>query len=278
MDLSAELEPSELLVQPGEMARAELRLRNRGDHPAALSLQVADVDVDWIWTNPTALKVAPGGEARVQVSLRPPRGADPPAGPMTVALRALPAGVLHQPVEATLTLEVAPVADLIASMRPRISSGRWRARHTVSVHNRGNVALHVGLAPASSGDVVVEMRPAAVEVDPGEVGEATLWVRGRWPRLLRPVERPVAVEVDAGTTATRVTATFVQGPVLRGWQRWVAVGLVVLGPVVLGLRALGPSGIPSEFVADDASGPANDDGSGAAVGAGDVPAVDPDCP
>lgn len=169
MGLPVELYPVELPVVLGELARARVRISNDGRDARRVRVEVGGAAAGWAWTNPAETDVPPGQTAEVRVMFRPPHGSVPPAGPLPVVVRAVPAAGAGATAEATLILNVAATADISAVLQPAVAIGRRTAGYTLVVGNRGNRPERVALTAAgSSGDVRCDLDPATVEVAAGD--------------------------------------------------------------------------------------------------------------
>lgn len=233
-----ELHPTELAAEPGELVRCELRVRNTGDRPEEFALEVTGEAGGWAWTNPPSLRLAPGEEGTARVLFRPPVGTRSAAGCHAFTVRAMPASRPDAAVEADGGLHVTTVLDLHAVLRPHSPRTRGSSTHTLVVENRGNAPLRTVLRPAGDPARTLRLRvePTELTVEPGNLAEARVEVRGGRPLLWGKRGHDVAVEVAAeGGPPVVATATVVQEALL---QRWAAVPLAALGLLLAALLLL----------------------------------------
>jgi hypothetical protein len=208
--ISASLEPVEVPVSHEGLATATVGLRNDGDEPIDVRIDVTGEPAAWSWVIPATATVPAAGSLEVKAVFKAPRAPSPPAGPLPVGVRvtgAEPAGSAVSPITVDAMLSVAPFSDVYATLDPPMSQGPRQGRHRLVLDNRGNVAIEVTLAGAGG--------PAS-EPAPG-VGPVPSSARPSAPGVTVEVE-PRVVTVGAGSKATatvvaRAGATFLRGHV-----------------------------------------------------------------
>ena len=243
--MEARLEPETLAVAPDGRGHWTVRLRNDGDSAAVCRAGVGGPAAAWTWVSPEEVRLEPGAEGELRISVRLPPPPDPPAGRIDVPVEVRAGSAA--PLALSGTLEVLPVVDLALSLTP---GGQ------LTVRNRGNLRTRATLS------VDGPARPASdwVELDPGESATVRMDVRAKsgetYTVRLQPEAGPVATVQSTPAGAAR------RGRRRPGWA--VVVPVVAAVALVAGLLATRGGDSPTEG-ADD-------------LGLATADAVSPDCP
>jgi hypothetical protein len=274
------------------LATATVELRNDGEQPVDVRIDVTGEPAAWSWVIPATATVPAAGSLEVKAVFKAPRAPSPPAGPLPVGVRVTGTG--HADSAATaITVDamllVAPFSDVYANLDPPVAKGPRQGRHHLALDNRGNVAVEVTLAgtgaPASNPgteagpgvgsapnsarpsvpEVTVEVEPRLVTVGAGSKSVATVVVRAG-ATFLRGHDRdhPFRVEALAGIgPPTTVGGILRQQASAPAWLPRAAVGLAALVAVagvaratVLTPESTGPGAIDQAAVAVDERCPA----------------------
>lgn len=229
---------AELIAVPGEEAVLTAIVRNTGQVIDQVTCAVVGGAAPWTVVEPAVLNLYPGDSAEVRVHFRPPRAAEPAAGPVPFGLKALSLEDPDGSVVEEGTVDVAPFTELRVTLLPQISRGARRGKHRIDVANLGNVAVGTEVMGLDQDDALTfsVSRPASV-VRPGLVNRVKLAAVPRekfWTGRQR--ERPfeIVVQPDRGDAVTS-SATFEQDPVVPRWALGVAVAVIVLAMVGAGL-------------------------------------------
>jgi uncharacterized membrane protein len=86
MAVTASLGVRALTVEPGGTAATEVTVRNDGEAPATVRLQVTGPGRNFSYIVPDRLTVEAGGEAAARVGFRVPRTTMPAAGPLAFSV------------------------------------------------------------------------------------------------------------------------------------------------------------------------------------------------
>jgi hypothetical protein len=238
MSTAATLDVADVEVTPGEEVVVPLHIRNNGTVVEDYDFEVLGPARTWIVVAALPEGVMPGATTSTTVTFRPPRDAAVPAGEFAFGIRVLPS---HDPSQAVVPegyVQVLAYLDTTSELIPRASQGSRRGRHQVAVDNRGNIAVPVMLQGATDGQLVlVDCRPPALTVMPGETVFADVVVRARG-RIWRnkPVTHPFEVVVTpTDSSPVALPGTFVQGPVAPPWLWKLLAGLLLLALALVAL-------------------------------------------
>lgn len=239
------MEPTQVSVEPGMLGSVVVTVHNPGTVVEGYAVDVVStVPMPWAEVDPPVLSVYPQQEATAVVTFGPPSGPGAPGGafPFGVRARSQVDDSASAVVEGDLAIGL--VAGLHATLAPVTSSGRWSARHTLTVTNSGNAAARLRVV-ADDPDQALGflVSPGLVEVPVGGQAVARVRVRTRHPRLRGQATRlpftvvgepdpPPAVPAPRAVVSTPerplVSGAFTQQPILTRLVVSVA-GLLVLG-------------------------------------------------
>lgn len=169
---------------PGGVASCDLTVRNSGSVSDSFRFEVIGDAAAWARVVPPRLELAPTTEGVVQVVFSLPRAPWPAAGAVPVDVKVLSQAEPRRPALAQGVLRIAPFSESGASLEPRLSHGRRRAQHILTVHNRGNgvMCVGIGVVHADRG-LQVDLSSTEMYVPPGRSGSVLLTARRRIPRL-----------------------------------------------------------------------------------------------
>lgn len=232
MGAIAALEPTSLHVQPGEQVTATLRVRNAGSVVDEFTFDILGDAGAWTTADPEVLRLLPGDEEQVTLTLAPPRSAEASAGETPFGVKVTPKEDPDGSVVEEGVVTVAPFVDVTAELLPRTSHGRRRGRHELAIDNRGNDLLNADVIPRDENDQLeFEVDDPGMVLEPGRAQFTGLDVRPqkrfwRGPEKTLPFE--VLVQSPNGVPPVTVEGTMVQKPLLPKW----------LGKALLALLAL----------------------------------------
>jgi hypothetical protein len=233
--LTASLEPAELSVEPGGSVGLELRLGGVEGPVDDLRFEVLGDAAAWSWVVPPAGPMGTGSEVVARVVVRPPRASEPPAGASPLRVKVWVRGAHTAEAVAEAELTVSPFTDLVATLEPRVATGRSGAGYELVVDNRGNMPVAVSLATSSNDALTFHLARAALVSVPGQPSRTRILVRPR-RRLLRGEARAHRFSVEARPEHGRLVSAegqMQQEPVVGG--RRLAVGAVLVVVSLLGL-------------------------------------------
>ncbi|WP_027344155.1 COG1470 family protein [Hamadaea tsunoensis] len=243
MGASASLENNALSAACGESVATTLTVRNTGTVVDQFRISVLGDPGEWCQVDPPMISLLPGHEGTVSLRFSPPRDPATPFGQ-------LPFGVRVEPQEdvAGLTVEegvltVTPYAELQVDLVPNTSKGWRRAKHQLTVANRGNaqVAVHcVATDPNGALDVTID--PVGQSIGPGVAAQASVRVRPRhtlWRGAAQTLPFTVGVQVGVapGQTApapVNVNANLLQNAIFPPWlpRTLATIAALVIGAAV----------------------------------------------
>lgn len=238
MGAIAELQTTELDVQPGTDVTTSLRVRNAGDVVDEFTFEVIGDAADWVSVEPPEVRLFPNAEQNVTVRFAPPRSPEAPAGPTPFGIRVASTEDPDRSVVEEGTIQVAPFSELFGELIPRVSKGRRKGTHDLALDNRSNHPVNVELVGYDQEDVLeVDVDPPQLQSEPGTAAFATVQVRPRERHWRGPAEsRAFQVEARPDSAAPLVVdGTMVQEAIIPSWLPRAAMLLLVVG---LGLVAL----------------------------------------
>ena len=231
MGAAASLETRSISVEPGNAATVRVKIQNTGQVVDEFTAAVLGDAADWSAATPSMVRLFPGQEEIVTVTIRPPRAAQTRAGDLPFAVRVQSK---EDPQGSTVeegVLTIGSFAEATAELIPRNSRGSRRGAHEVAVDNHGNAPL-VAVLTAADQDKQLDFRftPASLSVAPGTAGFARLRVRPHqtfWRGQPKSKAFQVRVQPD-GRQPIVLDGSLVQGQMLAPWMVPAAAGAAAL--------------------------------------------------
>jgi hypothetical protein len=232
------LEHRSLAVQPGGEASCAVLVRNTGTVVDQFTVDVLGDAQAWARVDPAVVNLLPDEESAVVILFRPPRSAEPPAGPVPFGVRVTSREDRAGTVVEEGTLRIEPFTDVRIELVPRRPRGRRQARCEVAVDNLGNHPVTLGV-DAVDPDENLRFRPEHTELtlQPATTAFVGLLVRAE-QGFLRGPERTYPFQVRAtgdGVGPVVAEGAMLQGPLL---PRWLPAALAALLALLIGLVAL----------------------------------------
>lgn len=266
-----------LTVEPGSSGAVELTLRNDGDSPETVRVQVGGPGGPFSYVVPDTVSLQPGAEASVRLGFRLPRASIPAAGPLPFEVKLLDPSAPESRKASALAagrtvadgvLEVAPFSVLSTTLDPPEATVTGPSRHEVCVGNRGNSPVRVDIAVPAADGLTVTVDPPTITASPGATARATVEVTPPKRPLSGP-DRELAFTVVAtpeGSAPVELAGRLVQkaayasGTLVRGG---VVAGVVVLALIVGAIAFTGGDDSPTSVQAGGGTVPATTGGSDA---------------
>ncbi|MGH9186345.1 MAG: hypothetical protein ACRD0U_11110, partial [Acidimicrobiales bacterium] len=244
MAASVRLEPTTVTVAPGGEATVTLTVENTGAVVDAFTVDVVGTPAPWAAIDPREVRLFPGAGGSATIRFRPSADAPPSAGSHDFGVRVRSS---EDPGWSTVEegrVDVSPIVELAAEIRPQTSSGRHAGRHRVTVENRGNVAVRVSLAPDDPDDLLgFKVTPPEEYIPPGQGFEFKV----RAEMIRRPPQGTNRVPFLAGVLAdgrpaATVNATFAPRKLIGGGlSSAIGIGAVVAAVMlVIGFAVIRP--------------------------------------
>jgi hypothetical protein len=231
MAIRVRLRQDEVQVEPGGSAQLLAVVRNEGDAPDQVALEVEGVDAEWCAIPIPSFQLAPGEEVQERILIRPPRNTESRAGtyPLLVRARSLENGgasvaqasITIRPYS-MLTLEIAPKRGIASPVRKRVP-------YELTLANYGNTEQTVQLHASDPEDeVVFELERERIPLAPGETQNVLVYAQ---PRRIPTLANPALFSFTATARSVEdpLRATSVQAQLERR-------GLI--SPLVLGFLAV----------------------------------------
>jgi hypothetical protein len=203
MAIRVRLGQEEVQVEPGGSAQLLAVVRNEGDAPDQVALEVEGVDAEWCAIPIPSFPLAPGEEVQERILIRPPRSTESRAGtyPILVRARSLEnggSGVAQASITirpySMLTLEIAPKRGIVSPLRKRVP-------YELALANYGNTEQTVQLHVSDPEDeVVFELERERVLLAPGETQSVLVYAQ---PAADADFSEPRAVQLHRHRTQRR---------------------------------------------------------------------------
>jgi serine/threonine protein kinase len=228
------LEDKTLTLNPGQPAPLRLTLANLGTVVDHFSIEVDGAPAEWVRQPADALRLMPGVQMPVVLTVTAPRSPASRAGDYQVTLRVRSrenpseVGVAHG------RWTVLPFAAPVLSLAPKRAAGRGQARFTTTLRNNGNAPIQCALR-AEDDEHALRYRfdPPEVMLDPGAEVDVPTTVTGpqRWFGREQTRSFMVGAVVAGGEGPPVATGQFVQMPIIPAWAVTL---LLLLIPLCLG--------------------------------------------
>ncbi|MCS7301044.1 MAG: hypothetical protein NZ556_05770, partial [Fimbriimonadales bacterium] len=231
MAIRVRLGQDEVQVEPGGSAQLLAVVRNEGDAPDQVALEVEGIDAEWCAIPIPSFALAPGEEVQERILIRPPRNTESRAGvyPLIVRARSLENGgsgvaqgsLVIRPYS-MLTLEIAPKRNIASPLRKRVP-------YELTLSNYGNTEQTVQLHAADPEDeVVFELERERVPLAPGETQSVLVHAQ---PRRMPILANPALFSFTA-------TARSVEDPLRSASVQAQLERRGLISPLVLGFLAI----------------------------------------
>ncbi len=244
MSVSASLDESSVVVEPGGEAELPVQVLNSGTTVEECRFEVVGPCADWTTVEPETLSLYPGATGAAIVKLRPPRSPRTAPGEIPLGLRVVPTSEHSETTVLERGVTVRPFTEVTSELVPRGSNSAWRGRHKVAVDNRGNTPLPVALSARGATErAKMAFEPTELTVPPGEAKFATLRVRPT-QRLWRgtPITHPFQAVVTPRTGEGQdpyelvvLDGTYEQQAILPRWLPRALAAAVLVAALLVGL-------------------------------------------
>jgi hypothetical protein len=165
------LETTSASVSPGGSVSIALLLANRGLEEDQFQLAVEGIPVGWISASAPVIRLTPGQQQEVTVTISPPRSTQSRAGRHVLRIKVLSQTVPDQVAEAECILTVGVFDQFQSELRPQRVEAGEPARLTVD--NQGNTAQAYSVTWQSLQDELV-FEPGQAQELSVPMGEATM--------------------------------------------------------------------------------------------------------
>ncbi|MGI8794291.1 MAG: COG1470 family protein [Acidimicrobiales bacterium] len=212
---------------PGGAATAEVRIRNTGSVVDQFTCTVLGDAAAWASIAPASISLFPGAEGAIMVTFSPPRSSDVSAGAIVFGAMVSSQEDPEFSMVEEGTVQIAGFSAINAKIVPKTSRGKGKSEHRIEIQNTGNSTVTTEIsAEDPDAALAFNIKPAVIELAPGDNAVVKLGVRGVQKVSGSPKRRAFSVTVDAGTP-TVLDAAFEQHPGGgTGWLIWVAVAVV----------------------------------------------------
>jgi beta-lactam-binding protein with PASTA domain len=200
-------------VHPGGRERLLALVRNQSGIVDNYKLSVEGLPEDWYTLYPDTVYLVPYGtsgtyEQEVEVHLHPPKKPDAEARVWELKVLADSRAYGNRAAAAPFLLGMQPYVEHETKVQPERVSGRRRAAYQVTVRNRANDVMLVGLdASDQDSELHYDFDPPMIELEPGQAQTTRMVVRPPGQIWLgRPHERRFEVNTLANEAAEAMLA------------------------------------------------------------------------
>ena len=237
---------------PGGAATVMVEVRNLGSVVDRYRLEILGMDPAWVTVSPASIELFPPRDAadtvrgelartdappsvgRFTVSIHPPRSSAATAGPWTFGAKVQSE---HDPGNRLVeegTVVFLPFGALEADLRPAIAAGRFGARTTLVVANRGNRPESVEVIGSDRADKIsFDIRPPALSLAAGESANVPIRLSAGGAKLVGGTDtRAFNVLVRAASADTppvALTGTLEKRPIIPSGLPVAIATLFALG-------------------------------------------------
>lgn len=178
MSIEANLQPGVLPVQPGVDASMVLRIRNTGTTVDELVIRVLGDLGAHVGVATPAVRMFPGDDISVPLSVRVPKTAEVVAGVHPFAVHVTSTIDPSRVAIPEASVDVSPFQALAMDISPHTSRGSTRAKHSVAVTNVGNTPTMVRIQTHEPDEVLgLAVANEAMRLGPGQSGRTEVIVR-----------------------------------------------------------------------------------------------------
>ncbi len=182
LGMEAFLENAQLTVEAGGSVSTNLVISNTGSDPIQVRVNEEGIPTAWVTLTPQAVRIGPGENAQVRLTIRPPRAPQSRAGRYPFAVYALAQGS-SRPMEVKATLTVGAYFQF----RSELTTARLRAGDPgrLAVTNLGNTqeTFTINFQDAE-GNLQFTPQQAKLRLEEGQTGLAEFRARPTVPRLV----------------------------------------------------------------------------------------------
>jgi serine/threonine protein kinase len=236
------MEPGELAVDPGGSITASLTILNQGSVVDHFQTSVTGVPADWVPVTPQPVRLMPGAQQAVTVTIQPPRAPQTRAGNYPLAIRVTSQDAPSEVAEVKRTLTVSSYSQFTSELHPqRLHAGK---AGRITVKNQGNAQQLYTVTWKDRADELSFEPPRATLTVPEGQAAATEFRGGPRQQQLFGREKQHAFNVQVASPGGEVqthSGELVSKPRFPAWILPVLLALCLLlaGAAALGAKLLG---------------------------------------
>ena len=175
------LEKSQYSVLPGNSAQMKVILINQGGILDRLQTSMDGLPVEWV-SLPPEVRLAPGAQQEVTITVHPPRSPKSLAGPRELTLRVSSLDDPARNAQINVNLNIETFVQVELDLQPKKQSSTEDGNFAVLVQNRGNIDLDIQLeAVDAEGGCVCSLIPSQVPLATGQEHQVQLKVQPKTP-------------------------------------------------------------------------------------------------
>jgi hypothetical protein len=235
MGATAALSRGHIEVQPGSTASFEVTVRNTGSVVDEFTFEPVGFNAAWFRAEPASASLLPGGEAKIVITIAPPKAPSTVAAEIDGAVKINSREDSRGSTVEEFSITIGSFRDTGAELVPVTSNGSRRGKSELAVDNRGNSRLNVSLSGHDADDALeVSFDPPGLVIEPGRANFSAVTITPRttfWRGSDRTLPFTVMVAPE-GEPAFSLPGTFVQRARLPKWL------LRLLALLLVGLLAL----------------------------------------
>jgi serine/threonine protein kinase len=236
------IEPGELAVDPGGSTTTSLTILNQGSVVDHFQTSVTGVPAEWVPASPQPVRLMPGAQEMVTITIQPPRAPATRAGNYPLAIRVASQDAPSEISEVKRTLTVSAYSQFTSDLHPqRLRPGK-AARLTVN--NQGNLQQTFNLTwQDRAAELVFEPPQAQLSVPEGQSAAAEFRASSRErPLFGSGKQHPFTAQVTSPKGETQTHS----GEVVSGarFPVWILPALLALCICLAAAGALGARYVP----------------------------------
>ncbi len=211
--MRVEASATSLEVWPGAAATLTISVFNTAEVICGYTFELLGIDREWLHLDYDQLNLFPGDDGQITLTLTLP--VDFPAGrrSLAVVVQSKLDAADHRVID--IDLDVQATLEARLELEPSSYLGGRTGVFGMVITNTGNSWTRmVPVAQEEEGKAAIALRPAEVDVPPGEQVTVTAEVIRRRPFLGSPATRIIAFRVDGVDDPPQAVGAFTQRPII----------------------------------------------------------------
>ena len=248
-------------LEAGVSLKSTISIINRGSVVDQFSVEVEGLEESWYTLSASSVKLFPGGQESLTLTIHPPRDPSSKAGKYPFSVKATSVDNPKEVATELGTLEIQPFHEFGAELHPTQRVTRGEADFQLVVRNRGNNRETFKFNAQDEQEACqFRFEDDEVKLDPGENKKVGLWVGAKKRPKFGP-KKQYSFQVNVLPEWDKEAAEVVSGQVayLAMFPRWLVRAIVpILAVIIAGIWFLWPVKEPviqSFFVSPDSIPP-----------------------
>jgi len=248
-------------LDAGANLKSTISIVNRGSVVDQFSVEVGGLDERWYDLSASSVKLFPGAQESIILTIHPPRDSSSRAGKYPFSVKAASVDNPKETATELGTLEIQLYHEFVTELHPTQRVTRGEADFQLAIRNWGNSRETFKLnAEDKQGGCQFRFEDEEIKLDPGESSKVGLWVAAK-SRPKFGAKKQYSFQVDEVPGWEKKATQTVAGQVaylamIPRWLPWVIVPVLAL--IIAGVWLLWPVNEPiiqSFFVSPDSISP-----------------------